>query len=740
MKSRGKTNSLAERNSITGEDILIPEDVQKEVKEIKERKEVKKRSLEDPSLFINRELSWLDLNERILEEATDTGHPLLERIKFLAICGGNLDEFFMVRVSALKRQILKGALKAPPDKMTPAEQLTAIRSKVKPLIKKYAEVWNHHLIPELKKLDIVITAIKDLPIEDRETIRKYFKKNIYPTLTPLAMDFAHPFPFISNLSLNLAVTIKDPSKGEKYARVKVPVRLFSRFMDLSMMKVKKKGKNQSRKIRSYVLLEDIIASNIDLLFPGLEITGSYPFRVTRNAEYEIQMYKASDLLTAVEEGVESRRIGFPVRLQVDDSIPEEVKNILAKNLELTNENVYRYNCPLGMIDFWQLLQIDRPDLKDEPFLACTPPPLSQESNIFEAIERRDWVVYYPYDSFEIMVNMLKQAAEDPDVLAIKTTMYRIDKRSPIIDSLMHARENGKAVSVLVELKAKFDEITNINWTRAMEEAGIHVVYGLEDLKVHAKILLIVRKRRDQLIRYSLISTGNFNAVTSEIYADISYLTTNEAVGIELTEVFNSLTGYSQIENYKKLIVAPKTLRKEILQRIKREVEQHKIHNNGYIGLKLNSLTDKRMIQELYKASQAGVKIELNVRALCGLRPGIPGVSENITEISIIGRFLEHARIYYFNNGGEEDVLIGSADMMDRNLERRVEVLIGIPDDEIKKEIIDHMLRIHLRDNVKSRKLNGDGSWERVKIAEGEKPLNSQQWLIENRGIWHGKDK
>lgn len=704
------------------------------------RRVTKQIALDDSSLYINRELGWIDLNARILEEAWDPSHPLLERIKFLAICGGNLDEFFMVRVSALKRQILKGALKAPPDKMTPTEQLTAIRARVKPLIKKYAEVWNNSLIPELRKQDITIPSVKDLSDEEREAIRKYFQKNVYPTLTPLAMDFAHPFPFISNLSLNLAIMIQDHAKGEKYARVKIPVRLFGRFIDLSELKLKKKTANRKKKEHTFIMLEDIVASNIDLLFPGLEVTGVYLFRVTRNAEYEIQMYKAPDLLTAVEEGVESRRIGFPIRLQVENSMPNEVKNLLARNLNLTNDNVYRFNGPLGLIDLWQFLQIDRPDLKDEPFRPCTPDALSEESDIFEAMERRDWIVYYPYDSFEIMVNLLKRAADDPDVLAIKTTMYRIDKSSPVIDSLMQARNNGKAVAVLVELKAKFDEIANINWTRSLEEAGIHVVYGLEDLKVHAKILLIVRKRGNQLIRYSLISTGNFNAVTSEIYADMSYLTTNEAVGIELTEVFNSLTGYSEIENYKNLIVAPRTLRKEIMQRIRREIEFQKTHKNGYIAMKLNGLTDRGIIQELYKASQAGVKIDLNVRALCRLRPGVPGVSENISEISIIGRFLEHARIYFFHNNGQEDVLTGSADLMERNLDRRVEVLMEIPDPEIKREIIDHMLKIHLNDNVKSRKLNADGTWERVKIADSEEALNSQDWLIENRGIWHGSDK
>lgn len=690
-------------------------------------------SLDDPSLYINSEISWLDMNERIFEESEDETQPLLERAKFLAICGGNLDEFFMVRVSGLKRQVLKGALKAPPDGLTPVEQLEEIRSKVKILTKKYSKCWSQKIVPALEKEGICIKKVKDLDSKQKAYVKKIFKNQIYPTLTPLAMDVAHPFPFISNLSLNLAVTITHPEKGEKYARIKVPARLFNRFLEVP-------ASNSDKKNTTLVLLEDIIISHINMLFPGLEVTGAYPFRITRNAKIRISLDKASDLLTAVEEGVESRRIGFPVRLQIDDSMPDNLKKVFIQKLGLSNDEVYRFEGPLGLVCLWEFLNQDRPELKDQPFLPCTPPALSEESDIFSALERRDWVIYYPYDSFNVMVHLLHQAAEDPEVLAIKSTMYRIDQRSPLMNGILRARQNGKAASVLVELKAKFDEEKNISWARVLEEAGVHVVYGLEELKVHAKILLIVRKRKNKIIRYSLISTGNFNAVTSEIYADISYLTTNPVVGEELTEVFNSLTGYSETEDYKQLIVAPKTLRSEIMKRINREIEQHKKTGNGYIALKLNGLTDKYIIQALYRASQTGLKVELNVRGLCRLRPGVKGVSENISVVSIMGRFLEHARIYYFFNDGAEDVLIGSADMMERNLNRRIEVLLEIPNEACKRAIIDHMLKIHLKDTAKGRKLQSDGSYVRLGTPKDPKALNSQQWLIENQGVWHGEEK
>ncbi|VUT24344.1 MAG: polyphosphate kinase [Candidatus Methanolliviera sp. GoM_asphalt] len=693
-------------------------------------------SLDDPNLYINRELSWIKLNERIFEEANDKTHPLLERVKFLAICGSNLDEFFMVRVSGLKRQLLKGALKVPPDGMTPQEQLTAIEEEIRPLLKEYEKCWKE-LVPSLSNEGIKIEKVSDLETDQRLFVKKYFESKIFPTLTPLAMDIAHPFPFISNLSQNLAIIIKDPEKGEKYARIKIPSDIFPRFIEIPN-KEYPMSKSKLKKTITLVFLEDIIASHIDALFPGLQIAATYPFRITRNAEMKISLDKASDLLIAIEEGVEFRRTGFPIRLETDKSIPDKLMNLFVRNFGLTNDFVYRFDGPLGLVDLWEIHDIDRPDLRDSPFLPYTPPAFAKDQNVFAAIDKRDWILYSPYDNFNILVNLLMQAAEDPNVLAIKATMYRIAKKSPIIDALKHARENGKVVAVIVELKAKFDEETNINCAKDLEEDGVHVVYGLEDLKIHAKICLIVKKKGNDIVRYSYISTGNLNVDTMGIYADITYLTANPEIGEEITEVFNFFTGYSRKDDYKHLIVAPMTLRKEIMRRINREIECHKKTEDGYIALKLNSLVDEGIIKALYRASIAGVKIDLNVRGLCSLRPNIKGVSEKINVTSIIGRFLEHARIYYFRNGGEEDVLIGSADMMYRNLNRRVEVLLDVPDPKIKTAIIKNMLNIHLKDNVKARRLLPDGTYERVTQTSDsdEERLNSQIWLTENRGIWH----
>jgi len=459
--------------------------------------------------------------------------------------------------------------------------------------------------------------------------------------------------------------------------------------------------------------------------------------MTRNAEIKITDDLASDLLTAMELGIESRRTGFPVRLEIDGSMPDKLKKLFIRNFMLTDDLVYKVDMPLSIVDFWQFLGIDRPDLKDKPFLPYTPPAFKKDQDIFSAIEKRDWVFYHPYDSFNTIVNPLNQAAEDPDVLAIKTTMYRVGKKSPIISALLHARKRGKAVSVLVELKAKFDEEKNIGWAKVLEEAGVHVIYGLEDLKVHAKILLIVRKRGEKIVHYSLVSAGNFNAVTSTTYADIVYLTSNPGVGAELTEVFNLLTGYSKKNDYKHLVVAPATLRREIVDRINREIDAHEQTGDGYIAIKLNGLVDEGIIQALYRASMAGVTINLNVRGLCALRPGVKGVSENIIVTSILGRFLEHSRVYYFRNSGAEEVLVGSADMMPRNLNKRVEVLIIIPDPKLKEIIIEYMLNIHLKDNVKARRLLSDGTYERIIPGPDDERIDSQKWLIEHRGIWHG---
>ncbi len=696
--------------------------------------------LNDPALFINRELSWLKLNERIFEEACDITQPLLERAKFLAICGSNLDEFFMVRFAGLRRQLNRGALRIPPDGMTITEQLKEIREAVLQIYARYEKYWKEQMLPALNEAGIHIKKMNELTKKQRASIKRYFDRVIFPTLTPLAMDISHPFPFISNLSLNIVVIIKEGEHREKYARVKVPVDLFPRLIQVQDEESEETTiKTAANGGLVFVFLEDVIKANLESLFPGLAIVDAFFFRVTRDAEIEISLDQASDLLTAIEESIESRKVGNPVRLEVDASMPDSVRQMFTKNLGLQSDCVYQFDGPLGLISLWQLLRIDRPDLKDKPFLPFVPPQLAENNNIFTSLLHKDYVLYHPYDSFSVFENFLKQAAKDKNVLAIKITMYRIAKNSPIIESLMQARQNGKDVTVLVELKAKFDEENNINWARALEHAGVHVVYGLPDLKVHAKICLVVRKEHEKIIRYSHISTGNYNEVTSRIYGDIAYFTTNPDVGADLSDLFNSLTGFSQKADYKHIIVAPQMMKDEMLKRIEREIMVHKKTGNGYMALKMNGLVDDSIIKALYKASMAGVKIDLNVRGLCCLRPGIKGISENIRVLSIIGRFLEHARIYYFRNGGDEEVIIGSADMMPRNLYKRVEVLFPIPDPHLRKMIINYMLNIHLNDTVKARELLPDGIYTRVHPGKNQEYLSSQQWLIDNRGKWHGSE-
>ena len=693
-------------------------------------------SLDDPLLYINQELSWLKFNERVLEEAYDASNPLLERVKFLAICGSNLDEFFMIRVAGLRKQLSKGVLKPPPDGMTPLEQMTAIRKELLPLLEKYSSCWRDLLLLGLAKNGIHIKKISELEHGKRASLREYFEQMILPTLTPLAMDLTHPFPLISNLSINLAVVVKHGHKGKKYARVKAPTGLFPRLIELPREDQKKLEDGGDDRSKTFVFLEDLIASNLDLLFPGLEVVSSYPFRITRNAEIEITHDQASDLLTAMEDSIDGRRVGFPIRLEVDESMPEHLRDMFAGNLHLTPEMIYQVNHPLGTVDFWKLMNIDRPDLKDAPFLPHTPPELADEKKIFSSISSKDYMLYHPYDSFGSVVNFLKRAAADPEVLAIKIVLYRIDKKSPIIDSLIEARHNGKSVVALVELKAKFDEQNNIIWAKALEHAGVHVIYGLEDLKVHAKICLVVRRENDRIVQYAHFSTGNYNAVTARAYSDIGYLTTNKHLCSEAAHLLNALTGYSEKDDYKHLLVAPRKLRQEMIKRIEREIESHKKTGDSRIVFKLNGLVDREIIQALYRASISGVKIEINVRGLCCLRPGIKGVSDNITVTSIVGRFLEHARIYYFRNGGDEEVLLGSADMMPRNLDRRVEILFPVPDKRIKKAIINLILANVLMDNVKARRLLSDGTYERVRSATNEKEMNSQAWFIDNRGLWN----
>jgi polyphosphate kinase len=687
----------------------------------------------DPSLYINRELSWIRFNRHVLDEALDEGHPLLERVKFLAIFANNLDEFFMIRVSGLQRQLEKGVLKAPPDGMTAGQQLDAIHTMLLPDLQVQDDCWHKELLPRLAREGILLRKYESLTDRQKSVMHQFFVDEVFPVLTPLAFDSSHPFPFISNLSLNLAIIVRDRNRKEFFARVKVPTKLFPRLVRVP--EADDNSRNDGSVVQ-FVYLEEIIAAHLDMLFPGLEVVGSFPFRITRDADLEIEVDEASDLLTTVEEIMEQRARGKPVRIEVECSMHDTVCHTLGSKLGVQESMIYRVAHPVGMADLMQLMSLDRPDLKDTPFLPTTPAEISDDHDIFAAIRRHDILLYHPYDSFTPVVNFIRQAAHDPDVLAIKITLYRVGANSPIVNALMEARENGKTVAALIELKARFDEENNIGWARALERLGVHVVYGVVNLKVHAKLCMVVRREKDGIRRYMHLGTGNYNATTARIYTDFGFMTCDKALGEDVADVFNLLTGYARIDKYNKLMVAPVTLRKMILERIEREIARQKSHGDGKIIFKMNALVDPACIAALYRASQAGVNVDLQVRGICCLRPGIPGTSENIRVSTIVGRFLEHARIYYFRNGGEEEVWLGSADIMPRNLDKRVEILFPVQNPVLRKAITDTIIPVQLGDNVKSRILHADGMYSRSAPAPGEKPMNAQSWLVEHRGVWY----
>ncbi len=698
-------------------------------------------SLDDPSLYINRELSWIQFNHRVLEEALDKSHPLLERVKFISIVANNLDEFFMVRVSGLRRQLAAGVLKTPADGMTPAEQLATIRQNLLPDLTTQYECWHDDLVPKLEQAGIKILHYDDLKRKQCKLMRKHFKKEIFPALTPLAFDPGHPFPHISTLSINLAVVINDPIHGQRFARLKVPS-TFPRLLRIPSEETA--DEYQSLGLvqtisNNFVWLEEVVGANLDILFPGVEIVDAYPFRITRDADPEIEEDEASDLLVAIEESVRMRHFGSAVRLEIDKTMSEQVREILITNLSMAPYQVYTVDGPIALANVMELMDINRPDLKDEAFQPSVPPKLATQESIFSVIRRHNILLYHPYDSFDPVIKFVREAAQDPNVLAIKQALYRVGPNSPIVAALMEARENGKQVAVLVELKARFDEENNIVWARALEEAGVHVIYGLVGLKTHAKVCLVVRHEHDGIQRYVHMGTGNYNDVTARIYADLGYFTCDPVIGADLSNLFNALTGYSLNDEYNKVLVAPGKMRAQLIALIDREIEQHKKDGDGYIALKMNSLVDKQCIKALYRASQAGVKVDLQPRGICCLRPGVPGVSDNITVTSIVGRFLEHTRIYYFRNGGNEEIITGSADLMPRNLNRRVENLFPVEDPQLKTALRDEILNIHLKDNVKARRMLPNGEYERVQPKDGEPELNSQLWLIEHRGVWHGEE-
>jgi polyphosphate kinase len=684
------------------------------------------------SLYLNRELSWIEFNRRVLQEAQNQNVPLLERVKFLSIFSSNLDEFFMIRVSGLREQIAAGVTQRTPDGMTPAEQLDAVRAALLPLLDEQTRVLTEDLIPKLAGQGIRLLNYDELTPAQRAALRSYYEREIFPVLTPLAFDAAHPFPRISNLSLNLAVLINDPEYGERFARVKVPSNL-ARLIPLHELAPLTRAQDGSApspyKSMAFVWIEQVIAANLADLFVGMEIMAAYPFRIIRDTDIEIQEDEADDLLLTIEQGIRQRRFGNCVRLEIGAGMPERVRHTLLEKLQLDSGAVYASSGPLGLSSLMELHSLDRPGLKDRPFPAAVPAIFSSESDVFSAIRRQDILLHHPYDSFTPVVDLIRTASEDPNVLAIKMTLYRVGRRSPIVDALMEAGENGKHVAVLVELKARFDEENNIVWARALERSGVHVVYGVLGLKTHCKLALIVRRERDGIHRYVHLGTGNYNATTARIYTDLGLMTCREDIASDVSDVFNFLTGFSNPKTYRKLGVAPVSLRETIRDLIRNEIKYGK---DGHLIFKINALLDPAMIEDLYKASQAGVRVDLIVRGICCIRPGLPGVSENIRVISIVGRFLEHSRIYYARNNGDEQVYLSSADLMQRNLDRRVEALFPVEDPALKTVVRQQVLDLCLADTVKARQLNSDGSYTWVKPDADHPPLDSQHSLRYHR--------
>jgi polyphosphate kinase len=680
--------------------------------------EIAVTDLRDPALYFNRELSWIEFNRRVLEEASNRRHPLLERVKFLAIFSSNLDEFFMIRVSGLKDQIAAGVVNVPPDGMTPSQQLQQLRTLVLPLMAEQRRIFYEDLIPELRAAGILIHRYDELDEADCDRLRAYFQAEILPVLTPLGFDPGRPFPHISNLSLNLAVTVQDHKGEQHFARLKVPS-LLPRLLPIE------DG-------RRFVWLEDVIAGNLDALFPGYEVIEAYSFHVLRDADLEIQEDEAPDLLETIEQGLRLRKFGPVVRLVVDDGMPQRMVDLLRAKMDVAMDDIYSLRPPLAMSSLWALARLNYPELRDAPFVPSVPPilrDLKGAADIFAAIRKQDILLHHPYDSFGPVLDFINAAAADPNVLAIKQTLYRVGQNAPVVRALLEAQRNGKQVAVLVELKARFDEESNIGWARALEAEGVHVVYGLVGLKTHSKITLVIRREPGGLRRYLHLATGNYNAVTAGIYTDLGLLTCDPDMGADATELFNTLTGYSTQTYYRSLLVAPRGMRERVEDLIEREIEHQRGGRDGCLIFKMNSLVDDRLIRKLYQASQAGVQVDLIIRGICCLRPGVPGVSDNIRVISIVGRFLEHSRVYYFENGGQPEVYLGSADLMPRNLDRRVEVIFPVKDTAIRKYIRSAILEVELHNNVSARALNPDGSHTHRQPGPGAEVIDSQAWLM-----------
>ena len=673
----------------------------------------------------NQDLSQLEFFRRVLEEATDKSVPLLERLKFLSVFASNLDELFMVRVSGLKEMLDIEYIQPMPGELTPAEQLKAIRQRVLRLVDTHSRCLREEVIPGLKDQGVEIVPYTSLSTREKQELTRYFKKNVFLVLTPQSVDPAHPFPYISNLSLNIGLTVERDQEqarngsliGEeiRFVRIKVPP-VIPRLVPL--------GKEAMK----FALLEEVIAANIHSLFPRMQLSEGYFFRVTRDADVEIRDDKAADLLALIKESLRERRFGLAVRLEVASAMPTEMVEYLTHSLDLEPDDVYEIDGVLNAPDLMQLYGLERPDLKDKPLQATVPSPLRKKGSLFESIKQQDQLLHHPYTSFVAVTDFINEAARDPKVLAIKICLYRTGQNSPIPPALIDASARGKQVTAVVEIKARFDEENNIEWAKRLAESGIHVVYGHVGLKTHGKLTLVVRREEHGLQTYVHIATGNYNPTTSKMYTDLGLLTTDSEIGDDTTDVFNFLTGFSMQKEYSRLMVAPLNLRGRMLALIERETAHAEAGREAHITAKVNRLTDLEIIEALYRASQAGVIIDLIVRGACMVRPGVNGLSQTIRVRSIVGRFLEHSRIFYFANGGEEEVYIGSADWMTRNLDRRVEVVAPVLDPQLRKYLKDTVLAAYLRDNVKARVLNAEGIYEPPELGAGEEPFNSQTYF------------
>jgi polyphosphate kinase len=691
--------------------------------------------LADPALYINRQISWLAFNERVLDQALSPRWPLLERVKFLAIYASNLDEFFMIRVAGLHEQLESAAVEANPDGLSPRQQLTQIAQTARRQLETASKLLSNELLPALAEHGIHLRDWQSLDTDTRRAARQYFRKSVFPVLTPLAVDPGHPFPFLSNLSISLAVEARDPdSKDRRFARVKVP-EILPRFVSLASFEPDRP--HPIADTLQFLPLEQLIAANLDELFPGMEILGCHPFRVTRDMDLSILEEEAHDLLSVVDREVRRRRFGACVRLEVDARIPDRVRKLLREKLEIDDEDVYDSAGPLGLSALMSIASLPRHDLRDAPYNPRVPDELNDPAEVFNAIRRGDILLHHPYDSFSPVLDFLRRSADDPQVLAIKMTLYRAGSNSEAVRALIRAAENGKQVAVSVELKARFDEEANIAWARALEHAGAHVFYGDAALKTHAKMVMVVRREGEVVRRYVHLATGNYNAATARVYTDLSLLSADALLGEDAAEIFNGLSGFSKKSRYRKLAVAPIGLVDAILAKIDEQAQRARDGKPARIFAKLNSLVDARAIQALYKASMAGVPIDLCVRGICCLRPAVPGVSENIRVISVVGRFLEHERVFVFGPPGEENFFLSSADWMPRNFERRVEVLFPVESERLREQIRHEVIEPALGDNAAAYDMNAQGVYTRRTPAADQAPRNAQAEVLERVGKSRG---